>query len=478
MGKLTLIYDDNRVSLDGPTAWAFTEEIGSRFLAYGWHVVRLFDVDDLDAVDLALEQATAETERPTIIVMHSHIGIGTPIHDDHRAHGSPVGPEYADIARQLLQWPHPPFDIPDQVYKTWRSRVAQRAQAHSRWLELFEPYRQADPELANEFERVSSGRLPEGWTAEVPRYEPAGEKVSTRVAAGEVLGALARRIPELVGGAADVESSTETASVGAEVARHHWTGRDIHFGVREHAMGGIVNGMAAHGGLRPFGATFFCFSDYMRPALRLSAIMGLPCTWVFTHDSIGLGEDGTTHQPVEQLASLRAMPNMTVIRPADANESAQAWEAALQRPGPTALVLSRQVLPVLDPDRVDIRGGLIAPGDQVAILTSGSEVEVALDARELLNRDGIAARVVFIPSFALFFERPQPERDQFLPPHLPRVAVEAASPFGWCALAPTVIGMTGFGASGKGPDLYRLLGITADTVTAAARETPAKTARV
>lgn len=470
LGKLTLIYDDNRVSLDGPTAWAFTEEVGARFLAYGWHVVRLFDIDDLDAVDSALDQAAAETERPTIIVMHSHIGIGTPIHDDHRSHGSPVGPRYADIARQLLHWPHPPFEIPDRVYTTWRSQVARRAVAHSRWLDLFDRYRHAHPQLADEFEWVTSGRLPAGWDTDLPRFEPSDKKISTRVAAGQVLGVLAGRIPELVGGAADVESSTETASVGAEVARHHWAGRDIHFGVREHAMGAIVNGIAAHGGLRPFGAAFFCFSDYMRPALRLSAIMRLPCTWVFTHDSIGLGEDGTTHQPVEQLASLRAMPNITVIRPADANEAVQAWAVALQRPGPTALVLSRQALPVLDPDQVDIRGGLIASGDQVAILASGSEVEVALVARDLLASENIAARVVSIPSFELFFERPQPERDQLLPPDLPRVAVEAASPFGWCALAPTVVGMTSFGASGKAADLYQLFGITAEAVADAARK--------
>ena len=477
LGKLTLLYDDNRVSLDGPTEWAFSEEVGARFLAYGWHVVRLFDVDDLAAVDTAIEQAEAETERPTMVIMHSHIGIGTPLHDDHKAHGAPVGPAYAEVARELLHWPYPPFEVPDEVYATWRSQVAERAQARHQWLARFEAYRCARPDLAAEFERVTSGRLPEGWHHSLPCYKPGGERVSTRVAAGHALRALAEHVPELVGGAADVESSTETGlDGGTSVGRGRWRARNFHFGVREHAMGAIVNGMAAHGGLRPFGATFFCFSDYMRPALRLSAIMGLPCTWVFTHDSIGLGEDGTTHQPVEQLASLRAMPGLTVIRPADANEAAQAWALALRRDGPTALVLSRQSLPVLDPAIVDVRGAVIAPGDDVVIIATGSEVEVALGARDLLAKEGTGARVVSLASLELFFERAQAERDQVLPPGLPRVVVEAASPFGWSVLAEEVVGLEGFGRSGRGPDLYRLFGLTPEAVAAAARRAMASSA--
>jgi transketolase len=278
-------------------------------------------------------------------------------------------------------------------------------------------------------------------------------------------------VPELVGGAADVESSTEThLDAYADVRRNEWDARNIHFGVREHAMGAIVNGLAAHGGLRPFGATFFCFSDYMRPALWLSAIMALPSVWIFTHDSIGLGEDGTTHQPVEQLAGLRAVPGFTVIRPADANEAAQACALALQRPGPTALVLSRQALPVLDPDTVDVCGAVVAAGDDMAIIATGSEVEVALGARAILEDEGIAARVVSLPSFELFFERPQAECDTILPPQLPRLAVEAASPFGWSVLASEVVGLTTFGRSGKGPDVYRFFGMTPEAVAAAAKE--------
>lgn len=465
LGKLTVIYDDNRVTLDGPTVWSFTEEVAARFLGYGWHIVRLSDIDDLAAVDLALDEARSETERPSIVVVHSHIGIGTPIHDDHRAHGSPVGPEYAEVARELLHWPYPPFEIPDEVYATWHSQVAERAKAHAEWQALMERYRQAHPDLATELDRVVSGTLPDGWAEHLPRFEP-GKRISTRVAAGQAEGALGAVIPELVGGAADVESSTETHLVGyADIARHDFAGRNIHFGVREHAMGAIVNGMAAHGGLRPFGATFFCFSDYMRPALRLSAIMGLPCVWVFTHDSIGLGEDGTTHQPVEQLASLRAMPGFTVIRPADANEAAQAWAVALTRPGPTALVLSRQGLPVLDADVVDVHGATIAPGDDVAIIATGSEVEVALGARELLAQRDISARVVSLASFELFFERPATERDAILPPGMPRVAVEAACAFGWSAVADEMVGMDTFGASGKAVDLYPHFGITPEAVS-------------
>jgi transketolase len=470
LGKLTLLYDDNRVSLDGPTRWAFTEDVATRYLGYGWHVVRLYDVDDFAAIDLALAEADAETERPTIVVMHSHIGIGTPLHDDHRAHGSPVGAAYATIARKLLHWPHPPFEIPQQVYDTWRSQVAERATTRQDWLARFAAYREARPDLAAEFERVMSGRLPGGWDDNLPQFAPGGDKMSTRVAGGKTMQALAATVPELAGGAADVQSSTEThLDASPDVERHGWAGRNLHFGVREHAMTAITNGIAAHGGLRPFAATFFCFSDYSRPALRLSAIMGLPCVWVFTHDSIGLGEDGTTHQPVEQLASLRAMPGLTVIRPADANETAQAWVAALQRGGPTALVLSRQGLTVLDPAVVDVRGAVVAPGEDCALVATGSEVEIALAARDLLAESGVHARVVSLPSFELFYERPAVERDAVLPPGMPCVAVEAASTFGWAGIADAVIGMTTFGASGKAADLYPHFGITAQAAADAAR---------
>ena len=471
LGKLTLLYDDNQVTLDGPARWAFTEDVATRYLAYGWHVVRLEEVDDLAAIDLAIADADAETERPTIVIMHSHIGIGTPIHDDHRAHGAPVGPAYAKIARELLHWPHPPFEIPEEVYRTWRGQVAERARARQDWADRFAGYRTAHPDLAADFERVMSGGAAR-WLGRRPAAicRRRRQAVHQGGAGGRTMQVLAARVPELAGGAADVQSSTEThLDAFPDVDRHDWTGRNLHFGVREHAMAAISNGIAAHGGLRPFAATFFCFSDYLRPALRLSAIMKLPCAWVFTHDSIGLGEDGTTHQPVEQLASLRAMPGLTVIRPADANETAQAWAAALRRPGPTALVLSRQGLPVLDPDVVDVRGAVVAPGEDCALVATGSEVEIALAARDLLAAAGVHARVVSLPSFELFFERTAAERDAVLPPGMPRVAVEAASTFGWAGIAERAVGMTTFGASGRAADLYPHFGITARAAADAAR---------
>jgi transketolase len=469
LGKLTLLYDENHVTLDGPTTLSFTEEVAARFLAYGWHVVRLFDVDDFAAIDAAFAEAKAETERPSIILMHSHIGVGTPLHDDHRAHGSPVGPSYAGIARGLLGWPYDPFVIPREIYNHWREQVNDRAVARPEWDRRFEAYRADQPELATEFQRAFAGVLPERWRTSLPRFTP-GARISTRVAAGKTLNALAAVIPELLGGAGDLESSTETHLIGhPNVTRTHRDGRNLYFGVREHGMGGIVNGMAAHGGLRPFGATFFCFSDYMRPSVRLSAIMRLPVVWVWTHDSIGLGEDGTTHQPVEHLASLRAMPHLRLIRPADANEAAQAWAAALDYAGPTGLVLSRQSLPVLDPDLVDVRGAVVADGDDATIVATGSEVEVALQARDLLAADGIGARVVSLPCWDLFRERPDDERVTILPPGRPTVAVEAASPMGWREFADDVVAMTTFGASGKAADLYEHFGITPPAVAARVR---------
>lgn len=470
LGKLTLFYDDNRVTLDGPASLSFSEEVATRYLAYGWHVVRLYDVDDFSAIDAALGEAMAETERPSIVIMHSHIGIGTPLHDDHRSHGSPVGTAYAGRARSLFHWPYEPFEVPEEVYATWRSQVSERASTRSTWLKTMTQYRTRHEDLAEELERVLAGRMPKGWRRSVPRFAE-GTRISTRVAAGQALNALADVLPELLGGAADVESSTEThLKDSADVSRRNWSGRNLYFGIREHAMAGVVNGIAAHGGLRPYGSTFFCFSDYLRGALRLSAIMALPCTWIFTHDSIGLGEDGTTHQPVEQLAGLRATPDLVVIRPADANEAALAWVAALEHDGPTALVLSRQDLPVLDADMVDLGGWIVAPGDQAVIVATGSEVEVALGAREILGVEGIAARVVSLPSFEMFFDRPVEEQVDLLGTGLPRVGVEAASPFGWAGLVDRMVAMNSFGASGKAQDLYRYFGITPEAVATQVRE--------
>ncbi len=470
LGKLIAFYDDNEVTLDGPVSWSSSEDITTRFLAQGWHVVRLGDVDDFEAIDAAVTAAQQRTYQPSLIVMHSHIGIGTPLHDSHKAHGSPIGEQYAHIARQLLRWPHAEFVVPDQVYQHWHDAVADRAAARADWWQHFTAYRSEYSELAEEFTRVMDGRLPSQWPTRLPSFPPDGDPMATRVALGHVLNALAADMPELVGGAADVESSTKTRLTEYEdVRRGNFAGRNIHFGIREHAMAAIVNGLAAHGGLRPFGATFFCFSDYLRGALRLSAVMGLPVLWVFTHDSIGLGEDGTTHQPVEHLAGLRAMPNLLVIRPADANETAQAVAVTLEQGRPTALVLSRQDLPVLDPATVDVRGAVLAEGDDAAIVATGSEVAIALAARQVLLEEGVRARVVSLPSFELFRQRPEHERRSILPPELPAVAVEAASPFGWSEFADRVIGMTTFGASAKAADLFPHFGITPDAVAHAVR---------
>jgi len=472
LGKLTLLYDDNRVSLDGPTSLAFSEEVATRYLAYGWHVVRLLEVDDFAEIDRALAEAEAETERPTIIIMHTHIGIGTPIHDSNRAHGAPVGPEYAGVARGLLEWPYEPFEIPDSVLTSWRSQVQARAETHAAWREVWERYRVDEPALAAELERRMRGELPEKAEAVQLRFAP-GERISTRVAGGRVLNALSEAVPELAGGAADVESSTETHLKGqGSVHRGHFDGRNLYFGVREHAMGAITNGIAAHGGIRPYASTFFCFSDYLRPSLRLSAIMELPTLWVFTHDSIWLGEDGTTHQPVEHLASLRAMPGLEVIRPADANETALAWEHALRRQAPTALVLSRQALPVLDPAKVDLAGARLVEGNDLTIVASGSEVEVALGAAEVLSAAGIGAAVVSLPSFERFAARDAAERAELVPTDRPVVVVEAGVRLGWAELLGRVdgfVGVEGYGASGKGPDVARHFGLTPEHVAEVAQ---------
>jgi len=469
LGKLTVFYDDNRISLEGPTSLHFSEDVLARFSAYGWHVHPTCDVNDLDAIDAAVAAARAEADRPTLVRVHTHIGIGSPLQDSSKAHGSPLGTTNADVARDHLAWPHPPFEIPGAVYDHWRELVTERAAARGAWEAAVATFRSARPDDAARLERCLAGNLPDGWRDALPRFE-AGGRVATRVASGQVLNALAPAVPELVGGAADVGTSTNTYLDGeGHVPADGWAGRNLHFGVREHAMGAIANALAAHGGLRPYVATFFAFSDYCKPALRMAAIMQLPVVFVFTHDSIGLGEDGQTHQPVEQLAGLRATPGLVTLRPADANETAQAWAFALSSPGPTALVLSRQKLPVLDPDAVDVAGAVLAGGDSAAIVATGSEVEVALAARELLAADGIAARVVSLPSFELFRRRPDAQRAAILPGGMPSVGVEAAATQPWYELVDAAVGMDAFGASAPAAELYQRYGITPETVAARVR---------
>jgi transketolase len=466
LGKLTVFFDSNHITLEGAADVEFCENVAERFDAYGWHVAEVSNVNALAEIDRAIAAAEAEADRPSLVLVHSHIGYGSPVQDTAKAHGEPLGEDNVAKTRKTLNWPHPPFEIPDAVSSRWRDQVAERAATRTAWLERFERYRTDEPELAAEFERVMAGRLPGDWRDALPTFEP-GSRVATRVSAGKALDAFGAKVPELVGGSADVITSTHTVISGSgDVNSGDWTGRNIHFGIREHAMGAICNGMAAHGGLRPFCSTFFSFRDYMLEPIRLAALMELPVVFVFTHDSIGLGEDGPTHQPIEHLAGLRAMPQIRVIRPADANESAQAWAAALDHAGPTVLVLTRQGLPILDPAVLDVSTGatVVAPGDDAAIVATGSEVEVALGARELLAGKGIAARAVSMPCMEIFRARSSAERAEVLPPDLPTVAVEAAAPLGWHEFADDVVGLTRFGASAPGPVVYQKLGITAEAV--------------
>jgi transketolase len=498
LGKLTLLYDDNRVSLSATTNVTFTEDRAARFRAYGWHTVQVRDGNDLDAIQAALRAALREKRRPSLILVRTHLGFGAPHKQDtFQAHGSPLGPEETRLTKRGLGWPEqPPFLVPPEVLQHFRQAVADGAWAQAAWQEAFAVYAGRYPALANELHRAELGELPEEWQAGIPEFPDGAKPVATRVASGQVLDAIAVQVPELVGGSADLDPSTHTQlkdMADFEPAKEPdgdvqglsgggwaYAGRNIHFGVREHGMGAILNGMAAHGGLLPFGATFLIFSDYMRPPMRLAALMGLHVIYVFTHDSIALGEDGPTHQPVEQLLGLRSVPNMTVIRPADANETAYAWRAAVgRRGGPVALVLSRQKLPVLGLGRYpQIREGVQAGGyvlehpavgarPRLVLVATGAEVHVALAAHARLADAGHAVQLVSLPSWNLFAEQPREYRDLVIPPGVPVLAVEAGVSLGWRSYVEeqvAVIGMDRFGASAPGPTVLRELGFTPDHV--------------
>ncbi|MCC7078531.1 MAG: transketolase [Acidimicrobiia bacterium] len=487
LGKLTVFYDDNFVTLSGPTSMSFHEDVRHRFAGYGWHVTYVSNVNDLEEIDRAIAECLEEPSRPSLVITRSHIGYGSPVEDTFHAHGSPLGNEGVESTREALGWTHPPFEIPAEVYAHVGELVAQRANSHDTWNAAFAAWQSKDSDLAAEFERRLTGKLPDGWDADLPSWQPGEDAIPTRKAGGLVMNALAPTLPELIGGSADLDPSTYTylndsghfgaqhddaqPGPGIEV-RRDWAARNIEFGVREHGMGAITNGIAAHGLFRPFCATFFVFSDYMRPAVRLAALSHLDGIFVYTHDSVFLGQDGPTHQPVEHLASLRAMPNLWVFRPADPNETAQAWRVALARTeGPTALVLSRQSVPVLDPDRVraDEGGYVYADGDDVCLVATGSEVSVALDARDLLAAEGIAARVVSLPCWERFAERPVAEQHAVLPPDMPTLAVEAAATFGWERWnVDAVVGLDRFGASAPASVLAEKFGFTAPAVAAQA----------
>ncbi|HBA87667.1 MAG TPA: transketolase [Geobacter sp.] len=496
LGKLICLYDDNRISLAASTDLSFTEDRAARFKAYGWQVLAVADGNDLEAVAGALEKARGDRERPSLIMVRTRIGFGSPGKEgSFEAHGAPLGADEVRRSKERLGWPaEPPFHLPEPALAKFRQALATGAASQGAWEELVAAYASEYPELAASFRRVMAGELPEGWQDCIPHFPADAKGMATRAASGKVLNALASVLPQLIGGSADLNPSTLTALAGKgdlqsaqfEPADRQgavggeWGpgGANIHFGVREHAMGAVLNGMSAHGGTLPFGATFLVFSDYLRPVLRLAALSRLKVIHVFTHDSIALGEDGPTHQPVEQIASLRAIPRLVVIRPCDANETAVAWRAALTLSGrPVALVLSRQSVPTLDREEYAAAEGLLRGGyiladcegePELILIATGSEVSLALEARQRLLAREVRARVVSFPSWELFDEQPQDYRDQVLPASvIPRLTIEAGSPQGWHRYAGpggAVLGVDDFGASAPGDVVLKEYGFTADHV--------------
>lgn len=501
LGKLICFYDDNRVTLAGSTDVTFSENRVQRFQAYGWHTLTVEDGNDLAAIDMALSQARLEVARPSLIRVRTHIGFGSPEQDSYKAHGSPLGEDNVRKTKEKLGWPlEPTFLVPAEVVTHMRKKTAAVHDLEFAWTQLMGEYKNHHPDLFQELQTRLQGELPEGWDADVPFFQADEKGLATRESSGKVMNALAPRLPALMGGSADLDPSTKTAlskfgdfrpprtgepGERDPSAEHgDYSGRNVHFGVREHAMGSIVNGLAAHGGFIPYGATFLVFSDYMRPPIRLAALMGLHVVHVFTHDSIALGEDGPTHQPIEQIASLRAMPNAIVIRPADANETAVAWKVAVEtRDRPVLLVLSRQKLPTLDRQRYASAEGLRqgayvladAPGGQpsLILIASGSEVPLIVEAARRLGEEGMAVRCVSMPSHELFEALPQSERDKVLPPSIgARVSVEMAATQGWEKYVGPhglMLGIDRFGASAPGETVVREYGFTVDRVCAAAR---------
>ena len=499
LGKLIYLYDQNHISLAGATEIDFTEDVAKRFEASGWHTRVVPDGNDTEDVASAIREAQAEDQKPSLILARTHIGYGSPHKQDNfTAHGDPLGEEELQATKKALGWPtKEKFYLPQDSIEYFRQAVTHGAQMEDEWQKRFAAYRRAFPKEAAEFESIVNGNLPQGWGADLPKWKPTDKPMATRAAGGEAINALAKHIPNLVGGSADLNPSTRTAlkglgdfqspeesgpgTLGAVGGEWSYAGRNIAFGVREHAMGAIVNGMAAHGGVLPFSATFLQFSDYMKPAIRLGALSKLKAVYVFTHDSIGLGEDGPTHQPIEHLIGLRAIPGLTVIRPADPNEAAEAWAFAVQHNGPTLLVFTRQIVPHLDRSGAkdpgvargayvlaDVEGG--AP--DVILVGTGSEVGLCVRARQKLEGFGVKARVVSMPSWSLFEAQEQSYRESVLPRGIrKRVTVEAASPIGWHRWAGdegAVIGVERFGASAPGQDVLNHLGLTADHVAAAA----------
>ncbi len=489
LSNLCWIYDNNHITIEGNTSLAFSEDVATRFLGYGWNVTRVGDANDLGLLERALTSFRDEKDRPTLIIVDSHIGWGSPNkQDSHSAHGEPLGEEEVRLTKLAYGWPEDAkFLVPDGVYEHFREGVGARGKKlRDAWFDRLKEYRTKYPELADQLDRMQHRRLPENWDAGLPTYPANPKGIATRNSSGQVLNAFAKNIPWLIGGAADLAPSTKTRLTfegAGDFEADNYGGRNFHFGVREHAMGAILNGMATVK-VRPYGSGFLIFSDYGRPAIRLAALMELPVIYVFTHDSIGVGEDGPTHQPVEQLPSLRAIPGLIVIRPADANEVIEAWKVILQlHHQPAVLVLTRQDLPTLDRTKYAPASGLArgayvladAPGGkpEVLLLATGSEVSLCVEAHERLVTEGIRSRVVSMPSWELFDEQDDAYRDSVLPPDVTaRVSVEQASVFGWgryVGSSGKSIGMRSFGASAPLKDLQREFGFTVDRVVAEAK---------
>jgi transketolase len=486
LGKLIGFYDDNHITIEGDTALTFSDDTGARFEAYGWHVQHVADVNDLAALDRAIDAAKAETSKPSLIVVRSHIGYGSPNkHDTAEAHGSALGDAEITLTKKALGYPSlEPFWVSPDALRYWRDAGKERAKAQNDWNRIYDAWKAANSPLAKELDRRLRGDLPDGWEDSIPVFTEKDGNVASRAASGVVINAIAKKLPELMGGSADLASSTNTIIKGeASFAAESYAGRNFHFGIREHGMGSIMNGMSLFGGIIPYGATFLIFSDYMRPPVRLACIMERHVIYVYTHDSIGLGEDGPTHQPIEQLSALRAIPHITLIRPADASETAEAWRAALKHKGPVALVLTRQKLPFIDRSKYASARGLArgayvladSPGGapQIVLMSSGSEVSLILDAQKKLEAGGIRARAVSMPSHELFAGQDQAYRDSVLPKGVKRIAIEAAHPMSWYRWVGddgVIIGIERFGASAPAPTIYAHLGITADSVVEGARK--------
>jgi transketolase len=485
LGKLIGFYDDNHITIEGDTALTFSDDTGLRFEAYGWHVQHVADINDLASLNRAIDAAKAETSRPSLIVVRSHIGYGSPHkHDTAEAHGSPLGAEEITLTKKNLNYPsEEPFWVAPEALRFWREAGKRRASAQGDWQKSYDAYKAAHPDLEKELQRRFRGDLPDDWEDALPVFTAKDGNVASRAASGVVINAIAKKIPELMGGSADLASSTNTIIKGEpSFSAENYAGRNFHFGIREHGMGSIMNGMSLWGGIIPYGATFLIFSDYMRPPVRLACIMERHLVYVYTHDSIGLGEDGPTHQPIEQLSALRAIPEFTVIRPADASETTEAWRAALKHRGPTALVLTRQKLSFIDRTRYAPASGLARgayvladePGGkpEIVLMSSGSEVALILEAQQKLQADGIRARAVSMPSMEIFARQDQAYRDSVLPRGIKRIAMEAAHPMSWYKWIGddgVILGLERFGASAPGPTIYEHLGITVDHIVKTAK---------